>query len=177
MKTSAETNAIAAYVAEIDRIWRTGSATEHSYRGALQQMLAALMPGLTVLNEPKKQACGAPDYIIADRNGRAVSFVEAKDIGDADLDGNRRTGHKEQFDRYRASLDAIAFTDYLDFRLFLHGEKAAEVKIAELRSAATGSRSSSSAAWRALVQEDIRHYQRIVLALRRTREIMNALPM
>ena len=44
---------IGAYVAEIDRIWRTGNATEHSYRGALQQMLAALMPGLTVLNEPK----------------------------------------------------------------------------------------------------------------------------
>ena len=134
---------IGAYVIEIDKIWRTGNATEHSYRGALQQMLAALMPGLTVLNEPKKQACGAPDYIIADRTGRAVSFVEAKDIGDPDLDGNRRTGHKEQFDRYKVSLDAIAFTDYLDFRLYLHGEKAAEVKIAEL-----GGRSSSTAAGR-----------------------------
>jgi hypothetical protein len=148
MKTSAEINAIAVYLAEIDRIWHTGNATEHSYRGALQQMLSALMPGLTVLNEPKKQACGAPDYIIADRTGRAVSFVEAKDIGDADLDGCRRTGHKEQFDRYKASLDAIAFTDYLDFRLYLHGEKAVEVKIAELRSAAAGSRSPSAAAGR-----------------------------
>ena len=142
-ETERTTAAITAYVAEIDRIWRTGNATEHSYRGALQQMLAALMSGLTVLNEPKKQACGAPDYIIADRTGRAVSFVEAKDIGDPDLDGNRRTGHKEQFDRYKVSLDAIAFTDYLDFRLYLHGEKAAEVKIAEL-----GGRSSSTAAGR-----------------------------
>ena len=58
-ETERTTAAITAYVAEIDRIWRTGNATEHSYRGALQQMLAALMPGLTVLNEPKKQACGA----------------------------------------------------------------------------------------------------------------------
>ena len=47
------------YIAEIDKIWRTGGATEHSYRGALQRLLADLMPGLSVLNEPRRIACGA----------------------------------------------------------------------------------------------------------------------
>ena len=128
-----EHNTIAAYISEIDRIYRTGKATEHTYRGVLQRMLAALMPGFTILNEPKKQECGAPDYIITDRAGRSISFVEAKDIGDADLDGNRRTGHKEQFDRYKKSLDTIAFTDYLDFHLYLNGRSAGSVRIGEER--------------------------------------------
>ena len=56
---------LADYIAEIDKIRRTGGATEHSYRGALQRLLADLMPGLTVLNEPRRIACGTPDYIIA----------------------------------------------------------------------------------------------------------------
>ncbi len=128
------------YIAEIDKIWRTGGATEHSYRGALQRLLADLMPGLSVLNEPRRIACGAPDYIIA-RRGLPVAFVEAKDIGDADLDGKKASGHKEQFDRYRDSLSAIAFTDYLDFHLYLDGRLAESVRIGEPRGdgiAATG---------------------------------------
>ena len=52
------------YIAEIDKIRRTGGATEHSYWGALRRLLADLMPGLSVLNEPRRIACGAPDYII-----------------------------------------------------------------------------------------------------------------
>ena len=128
-----EHKTIAVYISEIDRIYRTGKATEHTYRGVLQQMLSVLMHGHTVLNEPKKQECGAPDYIITDRAGRSISFVEAKDIGDADLDGNRRAGHKEQFDRYKTSLDTIAFTDYLDFHLYLNGRSAGSVRIGEER--------------------------------------------
>lgn len=120
------------YIAEIDKIWRTGGATEHSYRGALQRLLADLMPGLTVLNEPRRIACGAPDYTIS-RRGVPVAFVEAKDIGDADLDGRKASGHKEQFDRYRDSLSAIAFTDYLDFHLYLDGRLAESVRIGEPR--------------------------------------------
>ena len=53
------------YIAAIGRKYMQGNATEHSYRGALQRLLSDLMPGLTVLNEPRRIACGAPDYIIA----------------------------------------------------------------------------------------------------------------
>jgi hypothetical protein len=50
-----------------------------------------------------------------------VGFIEAKDIGDKDLEGIKKTGNKEQFDRYKASLNNIIFTDYLDFHLYRDG--------------------------------------------------------
>lgn len=130
-KKNAPEEAIASYLAAVGRVWRTGVATEHSYRGALQDLLSALLPGFSVVNEPKHIACGAPDFILQRRN-LPVAFVEAKDIGDDDLAGAKKSGNREQFDRYKASLDTLAFTDYLDFRLFLHGQPAGAVRIGEV---------------------------------------------
>ena len=48
-------------------------------------------------NEPKRQSCGAPDYILTKKD-IPVGFIEAKDIGDKDLEGKKKTGNKEQFD-------------------------------------------------------------------------------
>lgn len=130
-KTDKKTAAIEAYIREVGKIWRTGVATEHSYRGALERLLRELMPGVKVVNEPQRVECGAPDYILT-RRDLPVAFVEAKDIGDEDLDGVKRSGHREQFDRYKASLGTLAFTDYLDFRLWLHGEPAGTARIGEV---------------------------------------------
>ena len=55
---------IAEYIAEIDRQYQTGVATEHTYRSALQQLLTAMLPQFVVSNEPKRTACGAPDLIL-----------------------------------------------------------------------------------------------------------------
>ena len=122
---------VAEYVGEVARLAKTGKATEHSFRGALAVLIDALAPGLKAVNEPKRTDCGAPDYIVQDRTGLAVFYVEAKDLGDGDLDGKRRTGHKEQFDRYKAALDTIIFTDYLDFRLYRHGQLVSTARIAD----------------------------------------------
>jgi hypothetical protein len=122
----------AEYISEIQRQYATGVAREHTYRPALQNLLATLLPQLVVSNEPARQACGAPDYILQRTEGNIpVAFVEAKDIGDPDLGGRKQ--HKEQFERYRASLDNIIFTDYLDFWLYENGEFVESVRIAELR--------------------------------------------
>lgn len=110
---------VESYVAEVNKHFSAGIATEHTYRPALTVLLKALLPKFIVMNEPARIECGAPDLILArDANGVPVSvaFVEAKDIGDSDLDGNRQ--HKEQFNRYKKSLDHILFTDYLDFHLY-----------------------------------------------------------
>ena len=139
---SAET-AVSIYLREIDRLWRTGKATEHTYRGALQELLSALLPGFAVLNEPKRIECGAPDYIVM-RRGLPVAFVEAKDIGDPDLDGKKKTGNKEQFDRYKASLGTIVFTDYLDFHLYVNGQPAESVRLADFASGGPRSVAASS---------------------------------
>ena len=126
------TDAVAAYVAEVAKLAKTGKTTEHSFRGVLGELLSKLLPGLTPINEPKRQACGAPDFILIDKNSLPVMFVETKDLGDSDLDGRKRNGNKEQFDRYKAALDTIVFTDFLDFHFYRHnGQNAGEVRIAE----------------------------------------------
>ena len=60
-----------------------------------------------------------------------VGFIEAKDIGDKDLAGLKKTGNKEQFDRYKASLNNLFFTDYLDFHLYRNGQFVTKIAIAE----------------------------------------------
>lgn len=122
---------IQEYISEIQKQFATGIAREHTYRPALQQLLSSLLPHLTVLNEPAHQSCGAPDYILMRKNDDIpVAFVEAKDIDDNDLAGKKE--HKEQFDRYRSSLDNIVFTDYLDFRFYKKGEFVDSIRIAEV---------------------------------------------
>lgn len=120
---------IQEYIAEIEKQFLTGYAREHTYRPALKQLLETMLPHLTALNEPARLSCGAPDYILV-RGNIPVAFVEAKDIDDNDLAGRKE--HKEQFGRYRSSLDNIAFTDYLDFHFYEKGEFVDSVRIAEV---------------------------------------------
>lgn len=129
---NSKTNAVATYVAEIANLAKTGKATEHSYRGALSALLQSLAPGLQAVNEPTREKCGAPDFIVQDKTGLPVFYAETKQLGDGDLDGRKRSAHKEQFDRYKAALDTIVFTDYLDFHLYRHGNLAGTVRIADL---------------------------------------------
>lgn len=120
------------YISAINQQYQTGVAREHAYRPALQQLLSCLIPNAIVTNEPARIDCGAPDYIILDKATKLpLAFVEAKDIDDSDLDG--RKTHKEQFNRYKNSLDTVVFTDYLDFHLYEHGEWIENVRIGEIQ--------------------------------------------
>ena len=121
------------YISTVNQKYRAGNATEHSYRGALEQLMQTLLPKLHIVNEPKRVKCGAPDYIACHKDGMPVFYIEAKDIGDNDLDGRNPHGHKEQFTRYKQALDYIIFTDYLDFHLYEHGEFVDSVRIAEVK--------------------------------------------
>jgi predicted helicase len=120
-------NAITEYIAELNRLYSAGHATEHTYRPALQRLLENLTSGLTVTNEPKRVACGAPDYIIT-RSEIPVGYIKAKDIGE-NLNDKK---HKAQFDRYKQSLDNLIITDYLTFKLFENGESIKSVTIAQV---------------------------------------------
>lgn len=122
------------YIDELNRQFKTDLAREHSYRPALKDLLQSLLSNMVVTNEPAHFECGAPDYIISrEKDHLPVFFVEAKDIGDNDLDGRNAKGHKEQFDRYKQALDYILFTDYLDFHLYEHGEFIDSIRIAEVK--------------------------------------------
>lgn len=122
---------ITTYIKSINEQFRTGIAREHSYRPMLQQLLNEMLDGLVVTNEPARIDCGAPDFIISSKKTNTpVFYIEAKDIDDRDLDGRRE--NKEQFNRYKKSLDHIIFTDYIDFHLYENGEWVRNVRLAEV---------------------------------------------
>ncbi|CAM1346827.1 type ISP restriction/modification enzyme [Tenacibaculum insulae] len=119
------------YIDNINQRYQLGNATEHTFRGDLQQLIESLVKDVQATNEPKRQSCGAPDYILTKKD-IPVGFIEAKDIGDNDLDGKKKSGNKEQFDRYKASLSNLIFTDYLDFHLYHNGEFITKISIGEI---------------------------------------------
>lgn len=120
---------IAAYIKELNELYKTGLTTEHSFRPALQRLLQDCT-GCTVINEQSHIDCGAPDLTLLSKQ-LPIAYIEAKDLEDGDLDGRKK--NKEQFDRYKASLDTIIFTDYLDFHLYEHGEWQQSVRLAEIQ--------------------------------------------
>ena len=123
--------ALKTYIEELNKCYATGVAREHAYRPALQNLMRNLLPkSYTVVNEPARTDCGAPDFIIL-KGDTPMAFIEAKDLQDTDLDGKKE--HKEQFERYRASLDHIVFTDYLDFHLYENGEYVDAIRLADIR--------------------------------------------
>jgi predicted helicase len=119
------------YIDNINKRYKLGNATEHTFRGDLQQLIETLAPTIRATNEPKRQSCGAPDYILTKKD-IPVGFIEAKDIGDKDLEGAKKTGNKEQFDRYKASLNNLIFTDYIDFHLYREGQFVTKIAIGEV---------------------------------------------
>jgi len=118
---------IKEYLENINKRYKTGISREHAYRGDLQLLLESMVPDVLVTNEPARIKCGAPDYIIT-RENIPVGFIEAKDIG-IDLSHKNL---KEQFDRYRNSLNNLIFTDYLDFHYYINGKFVSSVKLADL---------------------------------------------
>jgi len=122
---------IEQYISNLNQRYNLGNATEHTFRGDLQQLIESLVPGVQATNEPKRQACGAPDYILT-KNNIPVGFIEAKDIGDKDLEGKKKTGNKEQFDRYKASLTNLIFTDYIDFHIYNDGVLITKIAIGKV---------------------------------------------
>ncbi|MEO8147132.1 MAG: type ISP restriction/modification enzyme [Bacteroidia bacterium] len=116
---------ISQYLRSISSIYKSGNATEHTYRPALKQLIETLVPGVIATNEPKRQLCGAPDYILT-RKEIPLGFIEAKDIG-VSLD---KAENDEQIKRYKNSLDNLILTDYIEFRLYRNGEKVAVINIA-----------------------------------------------
>ena len=121
---------IQTYIKDICAQYQTGNAREHAYRPALKNLLSSLLRHYTVINEPARVDCGAPDYMLM-KGTTPMAFVEAKDINDGDLDGTHQ--HKEQFTRYKQSLNTIIFTDYLDFHLYEDGAFVDSVRLAEVK--------------------------------------------
>ena len=78
------TDPIVAYVNAISAELQHGHATEHTYRSALKTLIEVLgQPKIRAINEPRRTACGAPDFLIVDRQV-PLGYIETKNI-DANL--------------------------------------------------------------------------------------------
>ena len=67
------------YIDNIKQRYKLGNATEHTFRGDLQQLLESMVPTIRATNEPKRQSCGAPDYILTKKD-IPVGFIEARKL-------------------------------------------------------------------------------------------------
>ncbi|MCK4315790.1 MAG: DNA methyltransferase, partial [Anaerolineae bacterium] len=113
------------YLQKLRQNLSTGAATEHTHRSALEALLETVDDGVLVTNEPRRVECGAPDYVIT-RAHTPIGYVEAKDVG-TNLDTAERS---EQLRRYRASLNNLILTDYLEFRWYVEGEHRETARLA-----------------------------------------------
>ncbi|MDZ4212597.1 MAG: DNA methyltransferase, partial [Methylotenera sp.] len=118
---------IQQYIDNVSSLFNAGNSTEHSYRGDLQQLLTSLLKDVAVTNEPKRIECGAPDYILTCKD-IPIGYIEAKDVGVKLGD----KAHKEQFDRYKAALNNLIITDYLEFHFYKNGVLVESVSIATI---------------------------------------------
>jgi predicted helicase len=105
------------YLTAIDRELARGKTTEHTHRPALKAFVESLGDVLAT-NEPGREKCGAPDYVVTKSGPITVGYIETKDVGKPLGDVER----SEQLQRYRRSLPNLILTDYLEFRWYVNGE-------------------------------------------------------
>jgi hypothetical protein len=118
------------YLRKLERALKRGDATEHTHRPALKELIEALDDKVIATNEPKRSACGAPDYLVSRRRDQlSLGYIEAKDIG-ADLAEHERG---DQLKRYLPSLPNLLLTDYAGFRWFVDGKKRETFRLATLQ--------------------------------------------
>ncbi len=115
------------YLSQITKAYTAGNATEHTYRPALKVFVQSMQTGITATNEPRRESCGAPDYIVT-KGKTPLGYIEAKDIGKP-LAQVERT---EQLKRYLESLSNLILTDYLEFRWYVDGEHRATARLASI---------------------------------------------
>lgn len=52
------------YLSAIAATAATGNATKHNYRAHVEALFHRLYPVLEITNEPRRQKCGAPDFVV-----------------------------------------------------------------------------------------------------------------
>ena len=119
---------IANYLDEIARIYKSGDATEHSYRAPLQRLFESIDGTAQVINEPKRSEGGMPDFLFH-RDGVAFGWAEAKDLP---KDVVKLKGYSvEQRKRYENAYPNLLYTNGIDFEFIRDKDVAYSVKIAD----------------------------------------------
>lgn len=138
---------IQEYVDRVNQKYKTGILVEDGYREDLKILLETITSDVLITYEPTRIACGAPDYIITNKN-IPVAYVEAKDIGKP-LESHE---YKEQLDRYKRSLSNLIITNHLEFHSYRDGKFMPSVSIGELRKGQVKSKPESYETFKALIR-------------------------
>jgi type I restriction-modification system DNA methylase subunit len=119
------------YLAEINKAYLRGDATEHTHRPALKDLIDSINNKITAINEPKRIECGAPDLLVSRRLRKleqTIGYIEAKDIG---INLTQAEKSEQIKKRYLPSLENLILTDYIEFRLYINGKKQLTARLAE----------------------------------------------
>jgi len=122
--------ALSIYFKEIHQIYTGSDFREESFYPALKRLIEECAPlfqmqaGTNVLVLPKKSEAGIPDFRVG-KNGEIVGYIEAK-TPDTDL---REIEDSEQLIRYRDSLPNLILTNFLELRLYRHGNPIDRVEV------------------------------------------------
>lgn len=119
---------IPEYVDKVNQRYKTSILKKDSYREDLKILLETITSDVLITYEPTRVACGAPAYIITNKNIQ-IGYIEAKDFGKP-LESHE---YKEQLDRYKRSLSNLIITDHLEFHLYRDSEFMSSVSIGELQ--------------------------------------------
>ncbi len=120
---------ISNYLQEVEKLYFSGAATEHSYRASLQRLLESADNSVTVTNEPKRVKCGAPDYILT-KGEIPLGYIEAKDVIPGILDKKETKAQVKKYFNGGLGYNFI-LTDYLEFRFYREEELVEIVTLAE----------------------------------------------
>jgi predicted helicase len=165
------TKIISYYLNNVKLRYDRGDATEHTFRGDLQTLLESLCPDVRATNEPKRQKCGAPDYILT-RQDIPIGFIEAKDIGDKDLEGAKKTGNQEQFNRYKNALGNLIFTDYLDFHFYQDGQCIEKIALGKVIDKSISAQTENFARFAHLIQVFCQYKGQTIKSSKKLAEMM-----
>lgn len=117
------------FINQVVVTFKTGAATEHSYRSSFENLFASLNKEITALNEPKRVKCGAPDFIVQ-KGDLVVGHLEAKDLA---VDIRNLKGYaQEQKRRYLDALPNLIYSNGLDWDFYRDGELVESVTIGTL---------------------------------------------
>ncbi len=99
---------------------------ELSYHGALEHLLHALRPDLTLVHEPTRTIVGRPDFAILHQHA-LVGYVEAEAYA-ADLD-SLPSHARAQTEAFRQHLENFLLTNFLEFRLYRAGQEVMRARL------------------------------------------------
>lgn len=113
-----------AYLKALAETNQHGDAREESFYPALRDLLltvaqAASLPQVDVTVLPKATDAGNPDFRLWNGSDRIIGYLEAKKPTEERLE---RVEDSEQLRRYRATFPNLILTNFLEFRLYRHGE-------------------------------------------------------